>query len=157
MRTSLSGPALEAMHSVSTDEVFLPLVKLSQSAWADSIRIVPNHQPITHGGEVYQPYAFDISLPDEEAEGVPVLNWVADNVDRTITAAIRAVTGYIDAEVIWVLASSPDHIEVGPLSLEMRAAEYDAFQISGTLGVEPILEAQFGTLSMNPKNAPALF
>lgn len=157
MRTTLSAAALEAMHSVSTSEVLLPLVKLSQDAWADSIRIVPNHEPITHLGEEYLPYAFDITLPDEESEGVPVLNWVADNVDRTITAALRAVTGYVKAEVVWVLASSPDHIEIALAELELRAFEFDAQQISGTLGVEPILDAQFGVLSMNPKNAPALF
>ena len=71
--------------------------------------------------------------------------------------ALRTVTGVVAARIVWVLASSPDHIEVGPLEVEMRAAQYDAQQISGTLGVEPILETQFGHRIMNPKNTPALF
>ena len=125
--------------------------------WEDAICIVPNWETVTHRGDIYRPLAFRIGLPDEEAEGVPVLNWEADNVDRRLVEALRTVTGVVAARIVWVLASSPDHIEVGPLEVEMRAAQYDAQQISGTLGVEPILETQFGHRIMNPKNTPALF
>lgn len=157
MRTTLSDATLEAMHSVSTSEVLLPLVKLSQADWADSIRIVPNGEPITYQSDVYVPYAFEIALPDEEAGGVPVLNWAADNVNRDITAALRAVKGTVDAQVVLVLASSPDHIEIGPTSLVLHGIEYDTFQLTGALGITPILETQFGVRTMTPKDAPALF
>lgn len=157
MRTTLSAQMLTAMHGEASGEVILPLVKLTQSGWDDAICIVPNWEAITHNGEAYQPMMFQIGLPDEQAEGVPVLNWVADNVDRRLVDAIRSVTGVVQARIVWVLASSPDHVEVGPLEVEMRAAQYDARQISGTLGVEPILETQFGHMVMNPKNTPALF
>ncbi|XAT57845.1 DUF1833 domain-containing protein [Rhodobacteraceae bacterium IMCC1335] len=157
MRTTLSTQMLTAAHAESSGEVVLPLVKLTQAGWDDAICIVPNWEPVTHQDDVYEPLAFQMDLPDEEAEGVPVLNWIADNVDRRLVEALRTVSGAVAARIVWVLASSPDHIEVGPFELEMRAAQYDAQQISGTLGVEPILETQFGHLIMNPKNTPALF
>lgn len=157
MRTTLSTQMLTAMHAEASGEVVLPLVKLTQDGWEDAICIVPNWETVIHQGETYQPLAFQIGLPDEEAEGVPVLNWVADNVDRRLVEALRTVKGAVEARIVWVLASSPDHVEVGPLNVEMRAAQYDAQQINGTLGVEPILETQFGHRFMNPKNAPALF
>ena len=157
MRTTLSTQMLAAMHSESTSEVILPLVKLMQDDWDTPVCIVPNWEPVTHRGVEYKPLAFEVGLPDEEAEGVPVLNWVADNVDRQLVKAIRTVSGAISARIVWVLASSPDHIEIGPLNVEMRGLQYDAQQISGTLGVEPILETQFGHMAMTPKNAPALF
>ncbi len=157
MRSTLSTRMLEAAHAEASGEVVLPLVKLTQDGWADAICIVPNREAVIHRGDTYEPLAFQMGLPDEEAEGVPVLNWVADNVDRRLVEALRSVTGFVEARIVWVLASSPDHIEVGPLEVEMRAAQYDARQVSGTLGVEPILETQFGHLVMNPKNAPALF
>lgn len=157
MRTTLSTQMLTAMHAEASGEVVLPLVKLTQAGWGDAICIVPNWEAITHQGDEYLPLAFQIGLPDEEAEGVPVLNWVADNVDRRLVEALRSVSGVVQARIVWVLASTPDHIEVGPLEVEMRAAQYNAFQISGTLGVEPILETQFGHMVMNPKNTPALF
>lgn len=157
MRSTLSSNMLAAMHAQESGEVILPLVKLTQDGWADSIRIVPNWEPITHNAEEYSPLAFDISLPDEEAEGVPVIEWTADNVDRRLVESLRLVSGVVLAEINWVLASTPDVVEIGPMNVEMRAAQYDAFQIRGTMGVEPILDTQFGYQVMNPKNAPALF
>jgi len=148
---------LGAMHAQETAEVILPLVKLTQASWVDSIRIVPNGEAITHQGEEYSPLAFDVGLPDEEAEGIPVLNWAADNVDRRLVEALRQVGGVVQAQIVWILASMPDRVEIGPMNVEMRAAQYDALQISGTMGVEPILETQFGYQTMNPANAPGLF
>lgn len=157
MRSTLSQNMLEAMNGQSTGEVILPLVKLTQSGWDSSICIVPNNESINHDGDEYLPLSFQINLPDEEVEGVPVLDWQADNVDRRLVEAMRTVNGAVQARIVWVLASSPEHIEVGPLEVEMRAAQYDAYTIKGKLGVEPILESQFGKLVMNPKNSPALF
>lgn len=155
MRTALSPNMLAASHAQETDEVFLPLVTMSQGAWTE--RIVPNTEPITHQSETYNPVGFAVGLPDEEAEGIPVLNWVADNVDRRFVQALRQVTGVVNAEISWVLADTPDVIEIGPMNVEMRGVQYDTLTISGTMGVEPILETPFGHKTMNPKNAPALF
>ncbi|MGB0661332.1 MAG: DUF1833 family protein [Mangrovicoccus sp.] len=157
MRSTLSTQMLSAMHSEASGEVILPLVKLTQADWTNAICIVPNWQPVTHQAEEYQPLAFEIDMPDEEEGIVPVIEWRADNVDRRLVEALRQVRGIVQARIVWVLASSPEIIEIGPLNVELRAAQYNAQQISGTMGVEPILEMQFGHLVMNPKNAPALF
>jgi len=157
MRSTLSARMLSAMHSQSTDEVVLPLVKLTQAGWQNAICLVPNIESITHAGDIYEPLAFDIKLPDEEAEGVPVVAWAADNVDRRLVAALRSVAGVVQARIVWVLAATPEVVELGPLNVEMRAAQYNADVISGTMGVEPILEQQFGSMTMNPRTTPALF
>lgn len=157
MRTTLSTQMLAAMHAQSTGEVILPVMRLTQAGWDDSIRIVPNTESVTHQGEEYSPLAFDIALPDEEADGVPVLQWAADNTDRRMVEALRLVRGAVKSQVSWIIASDPDHVQIGPLEVEMRAANYDANQISGTMTVEPVLEEQFGQMAMNPANAPALF
>lgn len=93
MRTTLSTQMLTAMHAQSTGEVILPLVKLTQDTWEEAICIVPNWEVVTHDGDDYQPLAFEIGLPDEEEEGVPVLNWTADNVDRRLVEALRVCRG----------------------------------------------------------------
>jgi hypothetical protein len=153
----LSPVFLQAMHGQESAEVLLPLIKLSHASWANDIRMVPDWQELTHGGEVYSPFAFEVSLPDDEDEGIPVLRWSADNVSQELVVQVRKVTGPIAAQVVWVLASQPDSIEVGPFNLEIQAVEYDAEKISGTMGVEPVLEEQFGYLTMTPKMAPGLF
>ncbi|WP_299686680.1 DUF1833 family protein [uncultured Tateyamaria sp.] len=157
MRTTLSTQMLEAINAESSGEVILPLVRLTQVDWADAIRLVPNTEQVVHMGEVFEPLAFEVGMPDEEAQGVPVLEWVADNSDRRLVEALRAVRGAVQVGIMWVLASDPDHIQMGPGDLEMRVAEYNAQSISGTLGVEPILDMQFGYLTMNTTTTPALF
>ncbi|EBA18405.1 hypothetical protein RSK20926_11819 [Roseobacter sp. SK209-2-6] len=148
---------LQAMHAQQTDEVILPLITLTQVGWEDELRFVPNTQPIQHNGDEFRPLAFDVGLPDEEAEGVPVINWVADNTDRRMVEALRQVRGTVQAHLVWIMASDPDVIQLGPMEVEMRAAEYDARAVRGTMGVEPILEQSFGQRVMNPANTPALF
>ena len=156
MRT-LSQALLRAIHAQETGEVILPLVKMSQENWDDPVFIVPNTEPVTHDGDEYLPLAFEIALPSEEEEGVPVFNWRADNTDRRMVQAIRSVTGLVQVRIAWVLASSPNQIEAGPYEVEMQAAEYDASEIRGTMSVDPILDMPFGYMTMSPKNAPALF
>jgi len=157
MREALSGPMLAAMHAQHTSEVILPLIKMTQDGWEDPICIVPNTQPIVHQGDTYLPLGFDIALPDEEEDTIPVVAWRADNTDRRMVQAMRSVIGLVQARIVWVLASSPEHIEVGPYDVEMRSAKYDAQELSGTMGIEPVLDMPFGYMQFNPKNAPALF
>lgn len=153
----LSPTFLRAIHGAESAEVLLPLVKLSHPAWADDIRIVPDWNAIMHQAEQYTPYAFEITLPDDDEVGIPVLKWAADNVSREIVMLMRGVTDKITARVVWVLASQPDMIEAGPFEVEMTAVEYDAQTLSETMQVEPILDEPFGFLTMTPKTAPGLF
>lgn len=153
----LSPTFLRAIHGQESAEVLLPLVRLSHPSWDDDVRLVPDWQPLTHGGALYQPYPFEITLPDDDAEGLPVLRWAADNTSRELVMKLRAVTNKILARVVWVLASQPDFVEAGPFEVEMTAVEYDAQTLSGTMQVEPILDEPFGHLTMTPKTAPGLF
>lgn len=153
----LSPTFLRAIHAQDSEQVLLPLVRLSHPDWDDDVRLVPDWQPIMHQGAEYIPYAFEITLPDDDAEGLPVLRWVADNVSREIVMLMRGVTDKITARVVWVLASTPDFIEAGPFDVEMAAVEYDAQTLSGTMQIEPILDEPFGYLTMTPKTAPGLF
>lgn len=157
MRSTLSDTMRRAMNAQETGAVILPLITMTQDHWADEIRLVPNTEPITRLGKVFEPLAFTVSLPDEEEEGVPVIQWTADNVDRRLVQALRSVRGVVKATIVWVLAETPDIDELLPLEVEMRAAEYDAMTISGTMGVEPILDMQFGHLVFNPANTPGIF
>lgn len=148
---------LAAINAEASGEVLLPLMRFSHPDWDQDIRIVPDWRELTHQGEIYSPFSFEVTLPDDEDEGIPVLRWSADNVSQELIVEIRKVTGPISTRVVWVLASQPDTIEAGPFDLEVRAVEYTAETIGGTIGIEPVLEEQFGYLTMTPKNAPGLF
>jgi len=148
---------IRASNAQESEEVLLPLISLSHPDWAQPERLVPDRNPVVHQGMEFLPAAFEISLPDDVEEGAPVMNWTADNTDLRLVGLLRQVRNKIYAEVFWVLASTPDIIEAGPFETEMTSAEYDADTLGGGLTVEPILDEQFGYLSMTPATAPGLF
>jgi len=157
MSRNLSDVAMTSINNLETAEVWLAMVKLTHPDWTDSIRLVRNTEDVQSNGEVYSQFPFDVSLPDEEAEQTAVVSWVAMNVGAELIAAFRAVSGPIDGEIFWVLASNPDLIEIGPLELQMRGFEYDAATIKGSMVIEPVLDAVFGHRNMDTGNAPGLF
>lgn len=157
MSRQISAPALASANASSTDEVWLAMVRLNHPSWDEPVRLVRNTVPIDHQGETYSPFPFDVALPDEEAEQLAVVNWVALNASNELVELFRSISGPIEGRIFLVLARTPDLIEVGPLDLELRAFEYDANTLKGTMVIEPILDAVFGAMSMDNVNAPGLF
>lgn len=156
MRT-LSANATASINASETDEVWLAMVILTHPDFAAPIRLVANTENIVHDSQTFIAFPFNVSLPDEEEGQVAVMNWVAANSSNELLEEFRAVSGPISGSVFWVLASSPDDIEIGPMDLELRSFEYDDLTISGGLTVEPVLDAVFGKDTMNPGNTPGLF
>lgn len=145
------------MNAEDTGEVWLPLMELTNEAWDDPVRIARNTEDVTSGGETYLAFPFDVNLPDEEDGQLPVVAWVAYNSNQELTELFRSVTGIIYGRIFWVLASSPDTVEIQPVDLQIRGFQYDAQKIQGSLVVQPILDAVFGQHSMDNINAPGLF
>ena len=153
---NLSPNFLAAIYAQETDQVFLSLCRLSHPDWDEDLRLVADWQDVTHQGETYQAFAFQVALPDDEDAGIPVARWVADGVNREIVQQLRGITGAIQAEIKWVLASQPDTVEA-EIAGEIASVDYDGRTVSGALTVEPVLEEQFGYKMLTPKTAPALF
>ncbi len=157
MSRSLSIAAKSSINDHSTDEIWLVLLKLEHDDWSSPIRLVRNTEAVTSNGDEYVPFPFEANLPDEEAEQVSVINWSALNASNELMDELRSVTGPIDGEIFWVLASDPDDVQIGPMTLQIRVFEYDAQVIKGTMVVEPIMDAVFGYKAMDNTNAPGLF
>lgn len=56
-----------------------------------------------------------------------------------------------------VMASTPDTIEAGPFTFNLREVEYDAEFVSGNLLFEDILNEPFPADSFTPARFPGLF
>jgi hypothetical protein len=153
----LSAVALRSINAEETGEVWVPMVKLSGGGLTAPIRLAANGESVTHLGQVYQAFPFQMDLPDEEPEAQAVMRWSMDNTDLSFIEEFRKATGPITAEAFWVLASQPDTIEIGPLITELRGFEYDESTIGGTLQVAPLMEQAFSKRQFNPVNTPAIF
>lgn len=146
-----------ASYAQETDQVFLCLLEIDQDALSSTIRIVNNTQNITHNGNLYTAFPFEFTLPQDSDENMPAATVTIDNVDRQIVEMIRSLTGPATVTVTVVLASSPDTIEAGPYEMTLRDTGYDAFQVTGRLDVEDMLNEPYPADSFTPNTFPGLF
>lgn len=159
MRT-LSTAALASIHAQETDEVWLVLLRLKHANIlpAGVLRCVNNTVDITGGSDnqLYTAYPFHLDLPGEDPEQPSVARLRIDNVDRRIVQEVRGLPTppTVDLEVI--LASQPTTVEISFSDLTLRAIDFDAFEVTGTLTQEEIFSEPV-SLEMTPSRFPSLF
>ncbi len=158
MPRPLSITARQAIFAAQTGEVFLILCTLSHPSLAEPIRVVQNTQDITHQGQTFQRFPFEVTLPAENDEAPPAARISIDNADRTIMQAVRSLTQpAMTVELKVVLASSPDVVEVGPFEFKLRDVVGDAGVVSGSLMYEDLLRQQYPGDDFTPGTTPGLF
>lgn len=126
-----------------TDEVFLPLLTINHESLEEPIRVVRNTENVTSRGHDYIALPFDITLPTDDGETLPVANLQIDNIERTIVSTIRSIDTPPEVTIEIVLASSPDIVEMGLYDMTLQSASYDAFTVEGSLVIEDIMNQQF--------------
>jgi len=96
-------------------------------------------------------------LPAEFDDQLPTVQLQIDNVDRRIMEGVRALTSAPAVTLEVVLASAPDTVEAGPFAFTLKAADYDALVISGTLAFEDVLNEPYPQYAFTPGSFPGLF
>ena len=138
-------------------QAWLPLIRVSHPNPAfETIRLVRHWAPLTHGGEVYQPAAFELSLPDETGVDEPQMVWAFDAVDREMVRRLRTWTTGLNVDVAFVLSDDPDTAGLA-FSARMGRWEIEASSVRGTLTIEPILERAASVVTFDHARFPGLF
>lgn len=153
---SLSSRALQALAAEYTEEVFLHLLEINHDQLAAPIRVVNNFEDIISNGDTYIAFPFDISLP-EDSDTLPQVVLTIDNVDRSITEALRPIATPPTISLILVLANTPDVVEAGPITFQLRSIDFDLHQVTGTLMPKDVLNAPFPYQTFSPSSHPSLF
>ena len=161
MSRIVSAAALQAMLAQQSGQVFLTCLSIQPPSGTTAfapIYLVDDLNPLVRTDATYQPFPFKLHLPDDDDSKIPQVTITIDNIDRSITEAIRTVPGLPIVEFFVVLASSPNTIEVGPFNFSLLSANYNALTITGTLGYEEdFLNQQVPGDLYTPTNSPALF
>lgn len=158
MPRTLSDAARTSLFAAETDKVWLVLLTIDHVSLATPIRVVRDERDLVSRGNTFVGFPFDIDLPLDAAGQVSSVPLSIDNVDRTITDAIRAMGSdacSITLEV--VVHDSPDVVEAGPFLMTMVEVDGDAMRITGTLSFENILAEPFPARSFTPASHPGLF
>lgn len=157
---TLSNRAIAALNGETTDEVFMPLVKIEHSALASPIRVASNNESIfrTEGGTLveYVGLPFELELPSENGDNLGVALLGIQNVDRVIVDTLRTITSPPTVTLMVVLAATPDVIEVIYSGLKLSSATYDVNTVRGTLTFEDLMSEPI-SLVITPDRFPGAF
>ena len=156
---NVSARAMRAMMAQETDEVFLFCITITHSSFAAPYYLVNDQVQLVRAAATFVPCAFSISLPNEQEDQLPQLQWSIDNIDRSILQSIRAIpSGKPTVKMEVVLASTPDVVEAGPFVFSGLSVDYDSGTINGTIGFEDdVLNNAYPGDSYTPTNSPGLF
>jgi hypothetical protein len=161
---TLSPRALASAFGAETDEVWLLLLRIHHPDInidphpPGTLRFVNNNEDIVGGsdntGYVAFPFMFD--MPGEDPEAPSIARLRIDNVDLQIVEAVRGLTSEPHVDIELVLASQPTTVEISFEGLTLRAVDYDALEVTGTLTMEEIFTEPV-TLEMTPARFPGMF
>lgn len=153
----LSPTAAQAIVARETEQVFLCLLELSHPD-ITTIRIANNTEAVVRTDGTFQPYPFEVVLPDDSDAGVAPVQLRVDNIDRSVTRALRNLSGVPRCKLRVVLASNPNVDEIGPFDFRVTDFAYDAMTITATIGPDTdLLNTQVPAQSYVPSTSPGLF
>lgn len=148
-----------AVFAQQTNEVFLILLELYHASIGPptTLYFVNNYTNITSNGQEYIAFPFNIILPADTAEEDVRVQLSIDNVNRSIVEKIRSISGPPTVIIKVVLASQPDTIEFGPVTMKLRNVTWDDFIISGDLVINEIGDEPIPGRDYTPQNFAGLF
>lgn len=156
----ISANQLRAMLAQETGEVFLMCVTISHPSLAAPYQLVTDMKPLVRASGTFEPFAFELSLPDESDDAAPQVQMTIDNVDNKILLSIRGLPPGARPSVLIevVTASEPDTLVAGPDDFKILSIDYDDSTISATIGLDDdILNTSFPSGTYTPTNSPGLF
>lgn len=146
-----------AFLGLDTDEVVLALLNIDHTDLSEPLRLVLNTEEITSRGNVYLPFYFELTLPDDTAEKPQEARLRVDAVDQRMIAALLLITGAPTVSIEVVLATDPDTVELATVPLLWDEVKYTSVGLEGILRGPEVLLQDWPLDSFSPGNAPGLF
>lgn len=146
---------IRAALASSSNVAWLPLLTIT--APSGTLRVVANSVAITSRGNVYEPYPFEVTLPQDDSESLPRVALSLSNLDAAIVEFIRESLEPPKIAVELVTSSDPDNVEVSLNFLKLGSVSYDALVVTGQLDVDNFLTQKFPGEAYVPPLFPGLF
>jgi hypothetical protein len=108
-------------------------------------------------GLTYYFFPMRIKLPDDTDAGPGEMGLEIDNIERTLTEAIRTIFSPVSVKVEIVMDNAPDVVDIEWPEYQLTNVRYDASMITGTLVLDNMMREPFPGLSFSPSTAPGIF
>jgi hypothetical protein len=170
--SNLSEALKEAYASAPVDVVIVNTLEIRHPAFAAPIRVVGDYTPVTamlepdaplNAGQMveFQPFAFELTLPELMDKGVPELGIRIDNVSREILQNIELAMPLPDKLEITYRAFLSNDLAGGPhndppLTLTITSIEADATAITAKATVADFINKKFPNQEYDETRFPGL-
>jgi hypothetical protein len=170
--SNLSEALKEASASAPSDVVIISTLEIRHPAFEAPIRVVSDYIPVTamleanapiDGGTMveYQPFAFELTLPELMDKGIPELGLKIDNVSREILQNIELAMPLPDKLEITYRAYLSNDLASGPhndppLHLTITSIEADATAITAKASVADFINKKFPNQEYDETRFPGL-
>lgn len=146
-----------ALNASGTGEVFLILLTLSHPQLPEPIRVTSDAVATVSREQVFSPFPFDLTLPDDAEGAAPAARLSIDNIDRRVVMAVRSLqsAAYVLIEI--VRAAAPDVIEAKFEDFRLTDISYDSQVVAGNLTLEDFVSEPFPAAIFSPGLFPGLF
>lgn len=169
---TLSEALKEAYASAPSDVVIVSTLELRHPAFTEPLRVVLDHAPVTARLETtapynpgalveFQPYAFELTLPEVLDTGIPEMGIRIDNVSQEIIKNIElAMPSPQKLEVTYRaflsndLTSGPQNDP--PLTMNIISIEADAVSIQARASVIDFINKKFPGVTYDDVKFPGL-
>lgn len=140
---TLTPTAVAELSAQETGTAWLVLLTISHPDMPVPLRMTSDHVPTTSGGQVYTPYPFEVSPPDDVEGRAPMATLRVDNTSQQVIAVLRGLEKPPSVTIQIVRASDPNVVEVIYDGLELRGENYDIGAITGKLTVDDWATEEF--------------
>ncbi len=144
--------------SATSGEAPVYLLEITHPQLSVPIRVVADNQDLTHLGNTFSAFAFDLTLPDDMAGKLPRGELRLDNVGRELTQWLEASQGGrgADVRIITVMRDAPDTIE-DEITCDLLGVKQDVLDVRASVGYDDMLNRQALVMRYDPSVAPGLF
>lgn len=153
----VSAQNTPALNASATDTAWFFLLTITPASGSEVIRLVNNNEPVISNSTTYYPYPFSITLPIDTGDKIPQITLSIDNVDQSLTDAVRELELAPSIRLQLVTSAFPDLVEKDLDFLKLRNVSYDAMTITGTLEVASVWARKFPAETVDAVRYPSLF
>lgn len=166
--SGLSPAALRAMFAPEADCSLMVLLTFSGAGIAP-VRLADNYtqrisetaDDVVYGtvsrGMTFQFLPFELTLPEDSADGVPRCELVIHDVTSQLLPVLRGLRTALDVKIELVLTSSPDTVEFELVGFVLGGVTYSAQTIRAELTQESLESEPFPADVFAPSTFPGLF
>lgn len=156
MSVPVSATTRQTLYAQSTGEAFLVLLTIRHADLLDPIRLTSDGVATVRSDGSYQPFPFEIQLPNQNDENDAGVTLTIDIVDRQVIDLLLSIdtAPMLDIEVI--LASDPESPIVRYPGLRWETSGFNGLTLSGSLRVDDFADEPLAA-TFTPSRFTALF